>query len=290
MTIQEIYKTWNEQWDKEEIRSHGMYMFPEIVYEIRELDKIWSKKEIEILSGYLMQDDKKWFVANLFSLQKNIPEQLFEHFIDAAIKETDPSFNQEYINPCLRVFGFERVFKLLNQRFIKGNNQIKIGVCKAFYWARSPLVKVNKGNDTWETKGYLSKWNGYYYGDYDWDNGKYFEMTESQISECKKITNKLLIERRKLLLEEFFKNPDTDVRYQVKLALPNELSSFSLENKELAKSYFIEKEKDFVPDNYSDLQFKKRFGFLAKNSLFKYFLRKNNERIEKKGLITLKNK
>jgi hypothetical protein len=290
MTIQEIHKIWNEQWEKEEIRSHGKFRFPEIVYEIRELDRIWNENEIKIFSEYLKQDDKKWYVANLFSLQKDIPEQLFEHFIDAAIKETDPSFNQEYINPCLRVFGFERVFELLNQQFKNGSDEIKIGVCKAYYWARSPLVSVSKGNGPWVTKGYLSKWNGYYYGDYDWDNGTHYEMTKSEVSECEKITNKLLIERRKLLIKVFLKNLDTDVRYQIKLTLPNELSSFSLDNKELAKSYFEELEKDFVPDNYSDLQLKKKFGFFANSGLFKYFFRKKNERLEKKGLITLKNK
>ncbi len=290
MTVQEIYKKWNDQWEKEEIRSHGKYRFPEIAYEIRESNISWSVEDIKDFAEYLKQDEKKWFVANLFALQETIPDKLFEPFIDAAINEPDPSANEDYINPCLRVFGFEKVFELLNQRFENGNNQIKIGVCKAYYWARSPLVSVSKGNGSWETKGYLSKWNGHYYGDYDWDNEKHFEMTESEISKCKKITTRLLIERRKLLIEEFSENLDIDVRYQIKLALPNDLSSFSLENKEIAKSYFTELGKDFVPNNYSDLKLKKRFGILANSRLFKYFLRKKNERIEKKGLITLKNK
>lgn len=290
MTIQEIYKTWNEQWEKEEIRSHGKYRFPEIVYVIRKLGRVWNEKEIEIFSEYLKQDDKKWFVANLFALQENIPEQLFEPFIDAAINESDPSLNEEYVSPCLRVFGFERVFELLNQRFQDGNNQTKIGVCKAYYWARSPLVQVSKGNGPWEMKGYFSKWNGHYYGDYDWDTGTHFEMTESEISECEEISNRLLVKRRRLLIEEFLKNQDADVRYQIKLALPDEISSFSSENNELANSYFQELKKGFVPDNYPDLKLKKSLGFFGNNRLVRFFMKKKNERNKKKGLITLKNK
>jgi len=290
MTIQEIYKTWSDQWKKEEIRSHGMFRFPEIVYKIRALDRIWNENEIKLFSEYLKQDDKKWFVANLLAIQKDIPEGLFEPFIDAAIMESDPSFNKEYINPCLRVFGYKNVFELLNQRFENGSDNIKIGVCKAYYWARSPLVRVSEGNGPWKTKGYLSKWNGHYYGDYDWDSGTHYEMTESEVSECKEITNRLLIKRRKLLITEFLRNKDTDIRYHIKLTLPDKLSSFSATNKELAKLYLDELKKDFVPDNYSDLNLKKKLGIFGNNKIVKFFLRKKNERIKKKGLITLKNK
>lgn len=283
MTVQEIHNIWKEQWENEEVRYHGKYGFPEILYEIRESNRSWTNNDIEDFSYYLNEVDKKWFVANLFTLQEKIPEKLFDPFINAGIKEPDPSQNADYINPCLRVFGFERVFDLLDNKFQKGSNEIKIGVCKAYYWARSPLVSVSKSNGPWETIGYLTKWNGHYYGDYDWESGLHFEMTESEVRKCKEIEDRLLI-------EEFLKNHDVDVRYQIKLVLPDKLSSFSKENQGLAKEYFKELKRDFVPNNYSDLTLKKSLGIFRNSRIIRLVLNWRNGQKKKKGIITLKNK
>ncbi|WP_020531058.1 hypothetical protein [Flexithrix dorotheae] len=288
MTVKELYNKWNDQLKRGEIRADGIFSFPEIVYEIRESNKIWNDKDINCFTEYLKNNDYKWFVANLFALQENIPEQLLEPFINAAIDEPDPSFNRKFINPCLRVFGFEKVFELLDKRFLEGNKPIKIGVCNAYYWARSPLVYVSNRNGPLETKGYLSKWNGNYYGDYDWDTDSHFEMEELKVLECEKITNRLLAKRRKLLIEEFLSNHDTDLRYHIKLALPDKFTSFSHENKELAISYLEELKKDFVPDHYQELKLKKRLGIFGKNRLVCSFLNWKRRRDRNKELLTFK--
>ncbi len=288
MTVQEIHKIWKEQWEDEEVRYHGKYGFPEILYEIRESNRAWTSVDIKTFSDYLCQSDKRWFVANLFALQEKIPEQLFESFINAGIAEPDPSQNEDYINPCLRVFGFERVFELLDNKFQNGNNQVKIGVCKLYYWARCPLVNIKTGNKPFEIKGYLSKWNGYYYGNYDWESGLHFEMDKSEVVKCQKIENRLIIKRKRLLIEEFLKNNDVDVRYQIKLILPNKLSSFSKENQELAEEYLRELRRGCVPDNYSDLTLKKKLGIFGKGRIFRLIF--NLRKGQKEGIITLKNK
>ncbi|MCE7995232.1 MAG: hypothetical protein HEP71_24860 [Roseivirga sp.] len=290
MTVPEIYNIWKAQWEKGEIRVHGIDRFPNISYKLREKKHFWNTKDISVLVDFLKQKDKKWFVANLFAVQKTIPEQLFEPFIDAAINESDPSLNKEYINPCLRVFGFQRVFVLLDQRFREGNNQVKVGVCKAYYWARSPLVKMSKGDGPWETKGHLTKWNGHYYGTYDWENDVFFEMTQLEVAECQKVSAPLYARRNKLLIEEFLHNRDIDVRYQIKLALPERESSFFKLNKALAKAYFQELKNNHVPENSADLKLKKRLGLLGNHRLFRFFVKMKNKRNKKKGLISLKNK
>ncbi|HUH74211.1 MAG TPA: hypothetical protein VLZ75_07370 [Chitinophagales bacterium] len=290
MTVQEIHNIWKEQWQNEQVRYHGKYGFPEILYEIRESNRSWTNDEIGVFSDYLNQVDKKWFVANLFALQEKLPKQLFESFIDAGISEPDPSQNADYINPCLRVFGFERVFDLLDNKFQNGDNQVKIGVCKLYYWARTPLVNVKSGNKPFEIKGYLTKWNGHYYGDYDWDNGVHFEMNESEVANCKEIESKLMIKRRRFLMEEFLKNHDVDVRYQIKLALPDKLSSYPNENRELATDYFRALKREYVPDNYSDLMLQKNAGIFRNSRIIRFLLKWRNVHKKKKEIITLKNK
>lgn len=290
MKINDIYDIWNLMSENEEIQSQNTKRYYEIINTIRKSNRNWSEQEINTFIDFLSHNSKKWFIANLFSKLETIPNELFNPFIVASIEESNPSANRYFIEPCLRVFGFERVFKSLDTYFINGDNQTKIGVCKAYYWARSPLVHVSKGNGPWEVKGYKLIWNGHYYSDYDIDKGTHYEMSESEISECKSKLLKLRAERRKILIEEFLKNKNTDVRYQIKLSLPEEISSFSSENKELANTYFEELERDFVPDNYQDLKLKKSLRFFGINKLLKFFLKRKNDRIKKKGLTTLKNK
>jgi hypothetical protein len=290
MTLNKIYNIWSLTSEDKDIQSQNTSKFYDIVNDIRNSKYIWSTQDMDTFKAFLKHNEKKWFVVNLFSKLDIIPEQLFQPFIEAAIHETNPSANRYFIEPCLRVFGFERVFESLNLHFQNGNNDTKIGVCKAYYWARSPLVSVSKGDGPCETKGYHLKWNGHYYSDYDRDKGTHYEMTASEVSKCEIVLKTLRKARRKLLLEEFLKNKDTDVRYQIKLRLPDDISSFSSENKALANLYFKVLAKDNVPDNYADLQLKKRLGIFGNNKLIRFFLKKKNDRIKKKGLITLKNK
>lgn len=238
MTVEEIRNLWHKQWNSQEVRQHGMYQFPEVCYTIRDSNRKWNTAEIETFSKHLGEEDEKWFVANLFSIQETIPESLFEPLLNAAISEPDPSFNEEYITPCLRVFGFERVFGFLDASFVNGNNETKMGVCKAYYWARSPLIKSISGNKSPKIKGYFQKWNGYYYGNYHWETRHFFEMTESEVADCSIIAQNLLTTRQKILLEEFINNNDQNVRKSIKLALPNHLSFFFEPNRDLAKVYF----------------------------------------------------
>ncbi len=115
-------------------------------------------------------------------------------------------------------------------------------------------------------------------------------MTQREVAECQAVSERLYAKRYKLLMDEFLTNKDVDLRYQIKLALPDELSSFPIENRELAEAYFQELTRDFVPDNYPDLQLKKRLGVFGNNRLVRFFIERKNRRNEKRGLITLKNK
>lgn len=281
MTIEEMYTLWKKEAAR--IRQHPLgsttspSSFLKAILDIRDSKRSWTSEEIATFKEFLLDYESKWFVAQLFSRLEEIPEELFDSFIHASIHKTDPSSNRAYIEPCLRVFGFERVFESLNTCFKQGDNQTKIGVCQAFYWAHSPIVKVKKGDGPWRTTGYFLKWNGERYSTHDLKAETYYEMTPKEVEECQKITNKLLVIRKKLLIEEFLTNTNLDVRYHIKSVLPKNVPEFTLRHKKLEEDYAKALINDFLPDNYSDLQIRKRLGFLGNNKLLRYCLEKKNE-------------
>ncbi len=242
ITVPEIYSKWKEQWKNNEFYRYNntISRYPEIVYRIRESKKVWSKKDIVIFSNYLRDKQKKRFVADLFAVQEQIPEDLFEPFIDAAINDTDPSSNQDYINPCLRVFGFVRVAETLDLRFLYGNKETKKRVGWAYYWVRPPLVTVIDKDKPPRVTGYKPKWNGLDYNTRNLYEKSEFEMTTSEVETCKREIQQMKVRKRRVWMEEFLKSTDGKFRDSIKRSLPNELTSFAAENQKLAKIYLAE--------------------------------------------------
>jgi len=241
-TVSEIYDKWEEQWKNDEFYQYGnkMSRYPEVVYQIRESNRIWSKKDIAILSEYLKDKNKKRFVADLFAVQEQIPEELFKPFIDASIYDIDPSSNQDYINPCIRVFGFIRVEEMLDFRFLYGDEETKKRVGWAYYWLRPPVVEVIYKDKPPRIVGYKpKKWDGLSYESLNLYDSKN-EMTTSELKAYKREINLSKIRKRRIWMEAFLKSMDNDFRKNIKDSLPNELTSFSAENQKLAKIYLAE--------------------------------------------------
>ncbi|GAA4273043.1 hypothetical protein U6A24_07190 [Aquimarina gracilis] len=242
MTVPEIYNKWKEQWRNGEFRQPGYVLnrYPEIAYHIRESKRVWSEQDIQIFTDYLGDKEKKRFVANLFAIQEQIPEELFEPFIDASIYDTDPSSNQDYLNPCIRVFGFARVIEMLDFRFLHGDDETKKRVKWAYYWVRSPLVTIVPNDGPERVTAFKEKWNGFYYETYNMKTRSNYEVSEAELAEYKRAVKQTLIRRKRMWMEEFLRNTDEEARKNIKASLPTELSAFSEENQELAKKYLKE--------------------------------------------------
>jgi hypothetical protein len=85
------------------------------------------------LKSSLSQPQYKSFVASVFRFQP-VPKRLFAAMLRAAVLERDPSLNRQYIEPCVRSFGAQRVLEHLVQYLESGTDAEKAGAASAFYW------------------------------------------------------------------------------------------------------------------------------------------------------------
>ena len=90
------------------------------------------------LASSLKDECKKWFVAAVFR-DYPVPKKLFTDFLDAAIDEANPSFNRQFVEPCVKSFGHRAVNEyLLNA--VEGNDDEKIaGAVAALYWVNMQI-------------------------------------------------------------------------------------------------------------------------------------------------------
>jgi hypothetical protein len=90
------------------------------------------------LSSSLKVDGKKWFVAAVFH-DYPVPKRLFADFLDAAINETNPSFNRQFVEPCVKSAGHRAVNEYLLS-IVEGDDNTKIaGAVAALYWANMQI-------------------------------------------------------------------------------------------------------------------------------------------------------
>jgi len=87
-----------------------------------------------------MLSSRKWLVANLARHGTPLPEALFQPLLDAAIDEIDPSYNRDFVEPCMESFGPRRVNEYLLDVVESGTDRRKAGAVNALYWAHVPLT------------------------------------------------------------------------------------------------------------------------------------------------------
>jgi hypothetical protein len=78
----------------------------------------------------LRQEKEKWEET-----WKDLLQAWFTPLMRVAVYEPDPSFNRWFIEPALRVCGYQRVLEGLFVYLEQGTNREKAGVARAFYWA-----------------------------------------------------------------------------------------------------------------------------------------------------------
>ena len=154
MDIQHTFEVYQEQLHN--LRKNNYYGRPQVLRRYRMQFKGFSDKDVETLKEFLLDDNKKWFVAHLLDNLDTFPVELLRPMLNAAVDEPDPSFNNEFIKPCRRVFDYVEVQKILLEIFSSGDNHKKIGVLKSLYWPRQTVYEltVHEGNRVYKHKGY----------------------------------------------------------------------------------------------------------------------------------------
>jgi hypothetical protein len=98
-------------------------------------DAVW-------LARALADEGQKWFVAELARRASGVGDALFGAMLDAAVAEVNPSFNRDFVEPCVAAFGPRRVNEYLLGVVETGTDDRKAGAANALYWAQVSLTFV----------------------------------------------------------------------------------------------------------------------------------------------------
>lgn len=282
MEIQHTFEVYQKQLAG--LRKNNHYGRPQVLNQFRMQFKGFGDNDISVLKSFLADNDKKWFVASLLEHLDTFPRDLLIPTLTAAVNEPDPSFNDEFIKPCRRVFGYVDIQNILLDIFRKGDKDKKIGVLKALYWA-SPTVyplTILDGDNTFLQKGYeVFVWNDqlkeYNYSLNFVEDERVFEREyPGQLA--------VYTEQVKTILAEFHNSRDLEVKYHIALRLPDKAEEFPFELQSAGKAYLLEIEKQGIPRNIPELKRAKKMN----SSFFRRFFFKTKRLFMKEKGITLK--
>lgn len=97
-----------------------------------------TQEDWQWLSDALEDDKVKWFVAAVFRSYP-VPKRLMSPFLQAAINESNPSFNRQFVEPVVESFGHRKVNEYLLAVVEGDDNDAIAGAVAALYWANMPV-------------------------------------------------------------------------------------------------------------------------------------------------------
>lgn len=200
----------------------------------------------------------------------------------AAVDEPDPSFNNEFIKPCRRVFDYVDIQKIILDIFRNGDNLKKIGVLKVLYWARPTVYEmtVHEGDMIYTQQGYETFFWDYELNSFDDD----FKVDQKVFEQESPRQTAIYNEKVKTILSEFYKTTDMNLKYHIALRLPKELNDYPEALQTEAKAFLHDKEKQGIPSNIAELD---RVQNIENSFLRRLFLKTKRFFIRERG-ITLK--
>lgn len=245
MDILHTFEVYQKQLDN--IRKNNYYGRPQVLRQFRMQFKGFSDTDITTLKAFLIDNDKKWFVAHLLDNLDTFPDDLLEPMLLAAINEQDPSLNNDFVKPCRRVFDYVDIQNILLDIFRNGDKDKKIGVLKVLYWTRPTVhsITVHEGNKIYKQQGYDTFFWDYELKSFNEDfkeDQKVFEKEQPRQETIYK-------EQLKTILSEFYLTTDMDLKYQIALRLPKELNDYPEELQNEAKTFLHDKVKEVIPNN-----------------------------------------
>jgi hypothetical protein len=249
MDILHTFEIYQKQLDN--IRKNNYYGRPQVLRQFRMQFKGFSDTDISTVKAFLLDNNKKWFIAHLLDNLDTFPVDLLEPMLLTAVSEPDPSFNNDFIKPCRRVFDYVDIQKILLYTFRNGNNEKKIGVLKVLYWARPTVhsITVHEGNKIFKQQGYDTFFWDYELKSFNEDFQEDQKVFEQEYPRQETIYK----EQLKTILSEFYKTTDMDLKYQIVLRLPKELNDYPEQLQSEAKAFLLDKEKQGIPNNILEL-------------------------------------
>ncbi|MCW3096795.1 MAG: hypothetical protein JWL77_2413 [Chthonomonadaceae bacterium] len=147
---------------------------------------------------------RRCFLRSLFHSSRlpeteGVPEWMFGPMMYAAVYEQDPSFNDHYIEPCLRCFGPHRVNDELFRYLETGTNLEKAETIDAFYHSM----------DRWAIEAFYRSTGG------EADPPEYYSNLNQRLQDW--------------LLTEFVANPDIELRRSIIMYLRLDPENYSQE-------------------------------------------------------------
>ncbi|MFT3680167.1 MAG: hypothetical protein QM791_07825 [Ferruginibacter sp.] len=249
MDILHTFEVYQKQLDN--LRKNNCHGRPQVLRQFRLQFKGFSDNDISLLKSFLFDNDKKWFVAHLLDNLDTFPVDLLKPMLQAAVNEPDPSFSNDFVKPCRRVFDYVEVLNILLDRFRGGDKDEMIGVLKVLYWVRPTVYSrtVHEGDKIYHQQGYDTFFWDYelksFNGDFKVDQNVFEQEHPRQVTIYK--------EQLEAILDEFYKTTDIDLKYQIALRMPKELKDYPDELQAKAKAFLHDKEKQGILSNMSGL-------------------------------------
>lgn len=143
-----------------------------------------SPEDITWFKNALAREESKFFAAWILGALGQIPGELYEPMLRAAVNERDPSRNNAFVRPCVQSFGGKRVNETLLEWFENGSDREKAGAVQALYH----VGLISTRADSWLRPGYDEEY---------------------------KVIGDLWMRQRCLMLREFVNNPSVLVRQRI---------------------------------------------------------------------------
>jgi len=108
------------------------------------LERIDTNELIAILDSTTDRWLPQLFVADILSRHEDFNSTLMVPLLRAAIANPDPSSNRDFLTPCLKSFGSEKVVNWLARSFVDAPLLTRIGIANLVYHLRYEPVDFNE--------------------------------------------------------------------------------------------------------------------------------------------------
>lgn len=232
--LSNLYKLYITKVRSEEIFSQREYKNHQIFIDYRDkTNGKLSKKDETYLISLLKGRLSKWFVPHVLNVMDSFSKEMMVQLIKTAINTKDPSYNNRFLVPATRVFDLE-VNDYLLLLFPNSSNKDKKGILRAFYWVRSSLVTVIHPDDTEENYKINFVWNGAGFKSHKEINPEIYDEYRIKVNQKNN-------ERIELLLNEYLKSNDSNLKESISWYLPKKIEEYPQYLKCSAERYLEKK-------------------------------------------------
>jgi hypothetical protein len=126
LTLDELYDRWEKARRSATLSRTHVKAARQLVSSIRAAGWSW-------LEEALNDDRRKWFVAAFFKSYP-VPRRMLKPMLFAGVLEKNPSYNRDFIEPCVKSFGPETLLIQLLEYLESGSDEEKAGAASALYW------------------------------------------------------------------------------------------------------------------------------------------------------------